>query len=125
MGKLISEYLCFTVMNLFLKMKPENFFNPSLFISILLSVLWPFKNVSSQNSPESDGVKTIFQTASPWKPTLDVRADAALIYGVRDHGPNGEMTFEERVKSWQDKGYITHFMTGIAWGGYQDYFSGE
>jgi hypothetical protein len=35
------------------------------------------------------------------------------------------MTFEQRVQSWRDRGYITHFMTGIAWGQYQDYFTGK
>jgi hypothetical protein len=35
------------------------------------------------------------------------------------------MTFEDRVQSWRDKGYTTHFMTGIAWGEYQDYFTGK
>ena len=57
--------------------------------------------------------KTSFQTASPWKPELDVCADVAIIYGCSD---TPEMSFEERVKSWKEKGYKTHFMTGIAWG---------
>jgi hypothetical protein len=35
------------------------------------------------------------------------------------------MTFEQRVQSWRDRGYTTHFMTGIAWGEYQDYFTGK
>ena len=71
--------------------------------------------------------KTVFQTAQPWKPTIDVRSDVAIIYGVRGN-PSDEktsMTFEERVQSWREKGYKTHFMTGIAWGDYQDYFTGE
>ena len=29
------------------------------------------------------------------------------------------------MESWRSKGYKTHFMTGIAWGSYQDYFTGE
>ncbi|RAW02173.1 hypothetical protein [Pseudochryseolinea flava] len=66
--------------------------------------------------------KTTFQTAGPWKPVTDVRADVAIVYGVEDRGT---MTFEQRVKSWRDRGYTTHFMTGIAWGGYQDYFTGK
>jgi hypothetical protein len=52
----------------------------------------------------------------------DVRADVAIVYGV---GDRQGMTFEQRVQSWRDRGYITHFMTGIAWGGYQDYFTGQ
>ena len=40
-----------------------------------------------------------------------------MVYGV-----NG--TLEERLSSWRERSYETHFMTGIAWGGYQDYFTG-
>ena len=66
--------------------------------------------------------KTTFQTSSHWKPETDVRSDVAIVYGVDDRK---EMTFEQRVKSWRDRGYTTHFMTGIAWGGYEDYFTGK
>ena len=67
-------------------------------------------------------VKTTFQTASHWKPTIDVRSDAVMVYGT---GSSPEMTFKNRVESWQKRGYTTHFMTGIAWGGYSDYFNGK
>jgi len=66
--------------------------------------------------------KTTFQTAGPWKPVTDVRADAVMVYGANDHR---DMTFEQRVQSWRNKGYTAHFMTGIAWGEYQDYFTGR
>ena len=71
--------------------------------------------------------KTVFQPGKPWKPTTDVRADVAIIYGVGGNPTEKRlnMTFEERVQSWRDKGYTTHFMTGIAWGEYKDYFTGE
>src|SRR5690349_23885838 len=65
--------------------------------------------------------KTAFQVAAPWNPAFDVRSDVAIVYGVNDAGGN----FEERVKGWRDKGYQVHFMTGIAWGQYKDYFLGE
>ncbi len=68
------------------------------------------------------GEKTAFQTAGAWKPVTDVRADIAIVYGANDYK---DITFKERVKSWRDHGYITHFMTGIAWGEYQDYFTGK
>lgn len=71
---------------------------------------------------DADREKTAFQTNSPWKPVTDSRADAAIVYGTHD-APG--MSFEERVESWRSKGYKTHFMTGIAWGGYEDYFTGE
>ena len=67
-------------------------------------------------------VKTIFQTSGQWKPLTDVRADAALVYGTVDR-PG--LSFEQRLQSWRDKGYQTQFMTGVAWGEYQDYFLGK
>ncbi|QDH77936.1 hypothetical protein FKX85_02330 [Echinicola soli] len=78
-----------------------------------------------ENAARPKGEKTAFQTSNPWKPVTDVRADVAIVYSVKDHHGKADMTFEERVKTWRDKGYTTHFMTGIAWGEYQDYFTGE
>ncbi|MDD4631125.1 MAG: hypothetical protein PHQ77_02645 [Proteiniphilum sp.] len=72
--------------------------------------------------------KTAFQTSGQWKPVTDVRADVAIVYGAGDRPARDgrpAMTFEERVQTWRDRGYTTHFMTGIAWGNYQDYFTGE
>jgi len=70
--------------------------------------------------PVTDRVKTTFQTTQGWRPTLDNRADAVMVYGVES-----PERLQERLQSWQDRGYETHFMTGIAWGNYQDYFTGE
>ena len=67
-------------------------------------------------------IKTTFQTASHWKPTIDVRSDAVMVYGT---GNRPQMSFQERVESWRKRRYTTHFMTGIAWGGYSDYFLGK
>ena len=66
--------------------------------------------------------KTTFQTSGPWKPVTDIRSDLVMVYGAND---NRRMTFHERVESWRQRGYTTHFMTGIAWGDYQDYFTGK
>jgi len=66
--------------------------------------------------------KTAFQTSSPWIPGIDVRSDAAIVYGS---GDRKGLSFEDRVRSWRNKGYNTQFMTGIAWGQYQDYFLGD
>ena len=73
--------------------------------------------------------KTTTQTASPWKPELDVRADVAIVYGTKtqrylDFG-DGQVSFEQRVQSWRKQGYGVHFMTGISWGEYTDYLSGN
>ncbi|HMI05496.1 MAG TPA: hypothetical protein VK541_23610 [Pedobacter sp.] len=66
--------------------------------------------------------KTSFQTSAPWKPTTDLRADVAMVYGA---GDRPGMTFEQRAQTWRDRGYNTQFMTGMAWGGYQEYFLGK
>ena len=70
----------------------------------------------------SQEVKTTFQTSGHWKPLTDIRADAVMVYGSDDR-PG--LPFKKRVESWREKGYITHYMTGIAWGVYGDYFSGK
>ena len=36
-----------------------------------------------------------------------------------------EMSFEQRMQSWKGRGYRIHYMSGIAWGGYHDYFMGK
>ncbi len=69
-------------------------------------------------TPDHTGEKTCFQTGSPWAPEIDVRSDIAIVYGMND-------SFASRLQSWRDRGYVTQFMTGIAWGGYQDYFTGK
>jgi len=95
------------------------------FLLTILSVKVCAQPSQKQSQSQSRPVeKTTFQTSNPWKPVTDVRADVAIVYSVKDHHAKGNMTFEERVQSWRDKGYTTHFMTGIAWGEYQDYFTG-
>lgn len=76
----------------------------------------------ARNTEMRPGEKTTFQTAGPWKPVTDIRSDLVMVYGAND---NRRMTFLQRVESWRRRGYTTHFMTGIAWGDYQDYFTGK
>ena len=52
------------------------------------------------SNPEKD--KTSFQASAPWNAAYNIRSDVAMVYG-----------------------YNMPFMTGIAWGNYQDYFSGQ
>lgn len=66
--------------------------------------------------------KTSFQTGAPWKPTTDFHADIAMVYGANDR-PG--LPFEKRAQSWRDHGYQVQFMTGMAWGSYQDYVMGK
>jgi hypothetical protein len=95
----------------------------SIILYCLLAIIFcAAQNVTGQNP---SGEKTTFQTANPWKPVTDTRADVAIVYSVKEHHEKGGLTFEQRVQSWRGKGYKTHFMTGIAWGEYQDYFTGK
>ena len=66
--------------------------------------------------------KTTFQTPSAWRPTIDLRSDAVMLYGAESRPGQ---TFSQRVQSWRERGYTVHYMTGIAWGGYSDYFTGQ
>ena len=79
---------------------------------VLLVAACSMTSDRSELSPD----KTTFQSSRGWSPYLDNRADVAIVYGAN--------TLESRLTSWQERGYRTAFMTGIAWGGYQDYFSG-
>ena len=76
----------------------------------------------AQSAADCDKEKTAFQTGSPWMPEIDVRSDIAIVYGANDRP---EMTFKERVDSWRKHGYHIHFMTGMAWGDYKDYYLGK
>lgn len=62
--------------------------------------------------------KTSFQIAAPWQAAYDVRSDIAIVYGM-------DSSFADRVKGYREHGYNVQFMTGIAWGNYQDYFTGR
>lgn len=91
---------------------------------LVLCLLGVGLQLKSQNV---DNVKTTFQTSREWRSTIDTRADAVMVYGVGGNpsDKSEKISFEERVQSWKDRGYTVHFMTGIAWGEYQDYFTGE
>ncbi len=62
--------------------------------------------------------KTSFQEQRPFSEKFDIRSDIAMVYGM-------DSSFNDRVKGYKDKGYNVQFMTGIAWGNYQDYFTGR
>jgi hypothetical protein len=63
--------------------------------------------------------RTCFQTQSPhWSPMLQLRSDVAICYGINPSLP-------ARIAEWKNQGYITHVMTGVSWGNYQDYLYGR
>ncbi len=93
-----------------------------IFILSIASVYISKAQQTASKDTPTPKEKTAFQTASPWIPQIDVRSDIAIVYGA---GDQPGMTFEQRVKSWRDRGYQVDFMTGIAWGSYDDYFLGK
>jgi hypothetical protein len=62
--------------------------------------------------------RTVFQTSRPYSDRIDLRADVAIVYGI-------DKTMPDRIKTWRDRGYRIHLMTGVAWGEYQDYYYGR
>jgi hypothetical protein len=106
------------------RLKPNG--NEGLIMRILAIALWGFAvfvlatpGVAEESSDLSRREeRTSFQTPSAWQPETDIQSDVAMVYG-------GGPSLAERIASWRRRGYVTHFMTGVAWGGYQDYFSGK
>ncbi len=62
--------------------------------------------------------RTGFQERVAYHPSIDLRTDFVMVYGIDDSMP-------ERIKEWQECGYVVHLMTGVAWGEYQDYLYGQ
>ena len=62
--------------------------------------------------------RTSFQTSQPWSPKGNLRADVAMVYGI-------DKSLPDRVKSWRERSYRVHLMTGVSWGEYQDYLYGR
>ena len=58
---------------------------------------------------------TGFQDAGPYNARCDFRNDFVMVYGA-DNPKLGDF-----IKSWVEKDYVPHLMTGIAWGGYADF----
>ena len=110
-------------------MKPESTFilNAGAMAALAFGIAGcgPGQAAASHEGPD---VKTTFQTSQGWRPTMDNRADGVMIYSVTGNPSDSDgtgNTFEYRVKSWRDHGYVAQYMTGIAWGSYQDYFTGK
>ena len=49
---------------------------------------------------------------------LQLRSDVAICYGINP-------TLAARIAEWKQQGYLTHVMTGVSWGNYQDYLYGR
>ncbi len=73
---------------------------------------------SSPRKAPTASERTVFQTHAGYSDRLNLGADVAIVYGF-------EADMPARVKSWREKGYKVHLMTGVAWGEYQDYTFGR
>jgi hypothetical protein len=69
------------------------------------------------NRPQKEE-RLSFQAQDGYRPRVHLNADVAMVYGI-------DKTMPDRIKSWREKGYIVHVMTGVAWGEYQDYYFGR
>ncbi|HKN21693.1 MAG TPA: hypothetical protein VJX73_09765 [Terracidiphilus sp.] len=93
-------------------------------ICLLLASLLAPSLVVAQSQSDAELAKRraeerlTFQSGDPWTPRINVNADAAMVYGIGPKLPG-------LVNSWRDHGYIVDLMTGVAWGGYQDYLDGK
>ncbi|HNC23331.1 MAG TPA: hypothetical protein PLU52_03930, partial [Opitutaceae bacterium] len=69
-------------------------------------------------APAQAEERTAFQTAQPWNPAGNLPADVAIAYGI-------DPSLPDRVRTWRERGYRVHMMTGASWGEYYDYFHGR
>jgi hypothetical protein len=109
---------------LFYGSKPLNPLMPSLpallFAALLLATALPAfaQRPPFPADPLQSRERTSFQTSRPWSGAGNLRSDVAMVYGI---GPD----LPERIATWRAAGYRIHVMTGISWGGYQDYLYGR
>lgn len=62
--------------------------------------------------------RTGFQESGAYHAAYDLQTDFVMVYGI------GE-TMPQRIREWAERGYHVHLMTGVSWGGYQDYLNGQ
>ncbi|HZN58486.1 MAG TPA: hypothetical protein VFD71_10470 [Planctomycetota bacterium] len=68
--------------------------------------------------PDQALERTCFQTGGAYSEVGNLRSDVAIVYGVDESLP-------ERIRTWRERGYRIHVMTGVSWGRYQDYLYGR
>ncbi|HEY9174603.1 MAG TPA: hypothetical protein VI136_20145 [Verrucomicrobiae bacterium] len=68
--------------------------------------------------PDQALERTCFQTGGAWSNAGNLRSDVAIVYGIDPGLP-------ARIRTWRDRGYRIHVMTGVSWGNYQDYLYGR
>ncbi len=75
-------------------------------------------DLSRPLDPKQALERTCFQCYAPFSERINVRSDVVMVYGI-DKG------LSERIRSWRERGYRIHVMTGVSWGEYQDYLYGR
>lgn len=82
----------------------------------LTALTW---SASAQLSDPNQALeRTCFQTASAYQDDINLCSDVAIVYGIDKGMP-------DRIKTWKERGYRIHVMTGVSWGEYQDYLYGR
>lgn len=76
----------------------------ALFAAIILAAALPL--VAAPNADKTPEPYTSFQTGSPYRPEIDIRTDAVIVYSDN----------AERIRSWRDKGYFIQTMYGFRTG---------
>ena len=90
-------------------------------LACVISWLWPLPLLGQPfpaDPVEQASERTCFQTGGAYSDVANLRSDVAIVYGI-DAG------LPARIASWRDRGYRIHVMTGVSWGGYQDYLYGR
>lgn len=93
------------------------------FMAVLLAAAIPAKATTNApgafpEDPQQSLERTCFQTGQAWSPAGNLRSDVSIVYGIDPKLP-------DRIKTWRDRGYRIHVMTGVSWGNYQDYLYGR
>ncbi|MFM1942931.1 MAG: hypothetical protein RI897_1913 [Verrucomicrobiota bacterium] len=90
----------------------------------LLITLTPFLTSNSAlaakrpTDPGQTLERTVFQTGRGYADSINLRSDVAIVYGIDPGLP-------DRIRTWREKDYRIHVMTGVSWGNYQDYLYGR
>ena len=62
--------------------------------------------------------KNFYQESCPYTVYIDFGQDVNCAYGCGDD-------LKDRIRQFKSRGYVVHLMTGIAWGGYDEFINGK
>ena len=71
----------------------------------------PAPSLVTDRTLERTGVQDVV-----YRPRSDFQTDFVMVYGVGNK-------LADRFQRWSKAGFVLHFMTGVAWGTYQDYLN--